>query len=609
MGLPRAGQGPRDRSGEDLSIETRARAWTREGPGAIPIAPAASQPARSAALAALAGGSPFPEAPAGRCASPMILALHQRRARLNSQTREQFDRATARTSFEGELVSPDGAFRIHYTADGATPDSVDPADSNLDRVPDGVARLGETLSDLMADFVHRLDWAPAPLGTAAGQPARVRPPLIDVYLVALASPAERGATGDGYTLPVEVTRGEVTPSTEGSHAAIFLDRGVADPGGAPRESVAHQLAHVILLRESAREAPWWHESTAAWLESRIAGTATLRARWFGASAQRRASGLKTDSLGLPVESFLWPHFLTLAHGDDAIIRRLWEEMAALPGGHTLEGFDRVLRQERGSSLAEEVRIFNLWNLFAGRSDDGAHYPFGSLLATPDGDIVWERFTDAPGSDGLSLRPFDSALLRLLGDGSRGGLRITFLGDSTADWDLSLVAHGRGNPADRRLISLEIDESGEAAIALPFQQLTLTDLLIQNLATPGSPATGYSVSIEWDETIPFEVLQLSASDATRGALVEWATEREDRIAGWNVLRGPTPFGPFARINDWIVPGAGTEGPASYGWLDESARPGDKYYYVVEGVTLEGFSARSHAAGVRLPRRARTSPLPD
>jgi hypothetical protein len=41
--------------------------------------------------------------------------------------------------------------------------------------------------------------------------------------------------------------------------------------------------------------------------------------------------------------------------------------------------------------------------------------------------------------------------------------------------------------------------------------------------------------------------------------------------------------------------------SYVFLDTDVAPGRKYYYFVEGITLEGFTEISHPAGIRLPSR--------
>src|SRR5262249_53140137 len=144
---------------------------------------------------------------------------------------------------------------------------------------------------------------------------------------------------------------------------------------------------------SARESSWWHEASATWLENRLQRDAAAVAADFGSSepAPPAHRGLSDDTIGMSLEAFLWPHYLVQSSGAGVtLLRHLWEEMAAVPGNNTFDAMDHVLRRT-SSSLSEEIRVFNIWNLFLGKADDGSHYPFSSLLPTPQGDATYDVF--------------------------------------------------------------------------------------------------------------------------------------------------------------------------------------------------------------------------
>jgi hypothetical protein len=277
-------------------------------------------------------------------------------------------------------------------------------------------------------------------------------------------------------------------------------------------------------------------------------------------------------------------------------------MAAIPGNNTMEAMDRVLRDQLGTSMAEELAVFNVWNLFVGQADDGQHYPFGDHLPTPQGDAVYDLFPARGGAESGPLAPSGSALIRLLGDGSTGGLRLRFAGGDPGVWSIGLVVYSATEPGRVRLVPMQVDATGRARISIPWRSLAVVDLLVQNLAPSDQPAAQYSYAIDYDRTVPFDLLDLAVAETDEGSLLSWSTDSEDELAGWNVYRGPSPLGPFTRVTSWLLPGAGAEGqPASYMFLDSSAEPGRRHYYQVEGMTVDGFSETSHPAGVRLAPR--------
>ena len=590
-----------------LSLRELTRAWTSTTPITHPGAGTGTL-GRAGAIGMLAEG----HAADPQCATPLFLALYQNAPRLNPRTRSLVEAATRPPAGKSTrvAVTPDGLFRIHYSIDPGSPDRVDPYDGDLDGIPDGVERISDQLSDLMADVVHDLEWAPAPaLAPSPASPHSV-PGLLthldegatDLMLVGLRQTAgqpEILVSPPPFAWPP--ARATIIEAAEASDAVIFLDSALASRAAQPRPALAHALAHLVQMRESTWESIWWDEASATWIGNRLAGDAAAVAASFGADASRRAQGFDDDTLGLSIEGFLWPHYLTLSAGADAaLLRRIWEEMATQPGNNTFEAIDRVLRRSLGTSLVEETRVFNVWNLFLGAADDGRHYPFGSLLPTPQGDATFDTFPARGASPTGPIHPFGSALIRLLGDGTSGGLRIRFLGEQPGVWDVSLVVYS-ARSGEIRHVAVEVDATGRGYIALPWKSLGALDLMIQNLGAPRSGTGEYTFDITYDATVPFDLLTFTADNSGSGAMLNWSTESEERVAGWSIFRGPGPLGPFTRVNQYLLPGAGrAEQEMSYVFVDSTVEPGRKYYYYLQGMTFEGFTENSHPAGVRIGR---------
>lgn len=86
-------------------------------------------------------------------------------------------------------------------------------------------------------------------------------------------------------------------------------------------------------------------------------------------------------------------------------------------------------------------------------------------------------------------------------------------------------------------------------------------------------------------------QVSPAALARPRVVRWSTATEFESYGYHVYRGPTPDGPFERLTDDPLPGAGTtDVPQHYRYEDTSAEPGQTYYYFVESVSTSGRTRR-------------------
>ena len=71
------------------------------------------------------------------------------------------------------------------------------------------------------------------------------------------------------------------------------------------------------------------------------------------------------------------------------------------------------------------------------------------------------------------------------------------------------------------------------------------------------------------------------------IVEWTTESEVNLAGFNVYRSESPDGPYVKINESLIPASPDPiSGGSYSHTDTAAEAGVTYYYKLEDVELDG-----------------------
>jgi hypothetical protein len=83
----------------------------------------------------------------------------------------------------------------------------------------------------------------------------------------------------------------------------------------------------------------------------------------------------------------------------------------------------------------------------------------------------------------------------------------------------------------------------------------------------------------------------ATSAPGTVLLEWTTESEVNLAGFNIYRSNSPDGPYAKLNETLIPASPdpvTGG--SYSYTDSAAEPGVTYYYKLEDVELDGTATK-------------------
>jgi hypothetical protein len=114
-----------------------------------------------------------------------------------------------------------------------------------------------------------------------------------------------------------------------------------------------------------------------------------------------------------------------------------------------------------------------------------------------------------------------------------------------------------------------------------------DLLVGAWGEDGGASQGGRAYVFAPMDVPIELASFSAEPEAGGAQLTWLTLSETDNFGFNLGRAPLETGPFARVNEVLIPGAGTTStPHTYGYLDETVQPGTIYWYRLEDVSLSG-----------------------
>jgi hypothetical protein len=70
-------------------------------------------------------------------------------------------------------------------------------------------------------------------------------------------------------------------------------------------------------------------------------------------------------------------------------------------------------------------------------------------------------------------------------------------------------------------------------------------------------------------------------------LKWSTASEVDNFGFDIYRAESEDGPFGRLNDSPVPGAGTSDvPTYYEYLDKTIDPDRAYFYYIESISIHG-----------------------
>ena len=96
----------------------------------------------------------------------------------------------------------------------------------------------------------------------------------------------------------------------------------------------------------------------------------------------------------------------------------------------------------------------------------------------------------------------------------------------------------------------------------------------------------------------ELAGFTASAAPEGVELAWETVSEVDVAGFNLYRGETASGPWAQLNDALIPAQapGAAAGGTYAFADTAAPQGATVWYQLEDVALDGATTRHDPVSV-------------
>ncbi len=134
-------------------------------------------------------------------------------------------------------------------------------------------------------------------------------------------------------------------------------------------------------------------------------------------------------------------------------------------------------------------------------------------------------------------------------------------------------------------SVVTDGSGTALFAVSFPGDLPLGHVVSSTATDANGNTSEFGPVGL--VVPVELVSFTAVSENGAVRLEWTTMSERDNLGFHVHRSEVEAGPYVRITDQLIPGAGTSSePHSYGYVDEGVQAGLTYWYKLADTDLTG-----------------------
>ena len=497
----------------------------------------------------------FPTAP-GTCATTDVLLSLRSSPEIPAALRAR------PLSRPGLATSADGRFLIHYPE--ARPAAAALAAGNTDDFSVLAGRVARTLATARTLLVDHWGWA---------DPGGERP--LDVYLQP--GPERSRAVPEedpGFS------------AEEGSPSFLVIS---GAPGNWPAQAF-HQYLHALQLGYSTREAAWFYEASALRLERRLAGAVDLPAEvvrdWM--ATPHRSLAAADPALHGGAAAFL--AFVGGMHSD-LVVQRAWEQAGRIFGDNTLAALNTALRLTDMSTLDEVWREFSIWLAFP-EPDQRPRDLYGELARvswSPAPARVIDSLPDAGTT--VELEPFGVSYVRLRNLGDIGAIEVNLESDWDASLSVDLLVSWRPASLGWMTVPLRV-ERGRGSLRLPVEPHGEAVLVVRNNGEVDESPRRVEIDIVADPSFPFDLAFLSADAAPGRIEVAWGSDSESRMYGWNVYRATDTQGPFRQLTRFPIPSRGdSDTPLGYQYTDTNVVPGTRYYYLVEGITLDGLARRS------------------
>jgi hypothetical protein len=213
-------------------------------------------------------------------------------------------------------------------------------------------------------------------------------------------------------------------------------------------------------------------------------------------------------------------------------------------------------------------------------------------------------TDLPAGmsapEGLRIEPLGAVYIQIEDLGEVGSVALEVEAEPGTSISADVLVSWRPIPAGWLAVPLQFKD-GRASLGVPLEAGGRMVLILRNDETSPGPARPVSFILEADPVFPFDLAFLSADAAPGQIDLSWGSESERRIYGWLVYRAEAPQGPFRPLSRFPVPSMGdSRRPLAYNYTDTQVSAGRLYYYLVEGITIDGLARRSPVVARRAVR---------
>ena len=516
------------------------------------------------------------------CITPFIFSMIDDPSSRNSLPNNALRFLEKRPSWKDEIVqrTAEGNFLIHYTKDKNTIDVIPLSDNDRNGIPDYVETIGQGLEEARRLFIETLGFHNPSARFSPGQP-------YEVYVVNL------GGSVTGATIP---QMSEKIPGTDQMPSFMLIDSMILDDATILKASAAHQFAHAITLAYTYKKEPWWSEATAIWLEDRLFHTLPRYGDALGFRLKNKGKALNAENFRLTQGNALWAFFL--GEKDVSLIRKTWEEMELFPENSLIESFAAVLEREGYGSLQNNFSDYAIWNYFTGSKNDGNHFLFADILPDPVFDSSHATYPAVAVQSENPVESFGASFVRLESERTRGAVIVNFDGDQSCHWEVDMLLVSDAQPRYFRS-KMTVSPSGHGSIGIPWQKISEVIMIVKNLSCEERSAGKFSFTASCDPSYPFELSFFTAMVEEGNISLQWETASETSLFGWNIYRSTEPEHNFSRINEIIIPALGDPSNSIiYKFLDDSVRQSVKYYYYIEGITLEGLTCQTPVSSANI-----------
>jgi hypothetical protein len=127
-------------------------------------------------------------------------------------------------------------------------------------------------------------------------------------------------------------------------------------------------------------------------------------------------------------------------------------------------------------------------------------------------------------------------------------------------------------------------------------VTITTISVKVTDTTGRSAEDRRTIVigcgpAFQASVPIELSGFVAEPSAEGIVLTWVTSSETNNLGWNVYRSLTEDGPYVKVNERLIPGAGTSSEMKvYEYLDRTVA-GSTCWYYLEQIDLNGTRTES------------------